>query len=191
VRPSPDYQHGDEGILDAGGAVVQSVDQVTLLSSADKLDSATVATPVLPLVKTVCDDDSVLAGGGVCATTADTAPVTTHRPVVWDISVVKSNVPDAPPELDFRATFARTLRCLASRVCTKWSMRSYPALTTCFSTVPHPECVAIISSVTSLASGSWTPTRVRLRSFIRSVSKRRFYYPYRYWFPPSRTITLP
>jgi hypothetical protein len=106
VRPSPDYQHGDEGILDAGGAVVQSVDQVTLLSSAAKLDSATVATPALPLVETVSDDDSVLAGGGVCATTADTAPVTTHRPVVWDIRVVKSNVPDAPPELDFRKDFA-------------------------------------------------------------------------------------
>jgi hypothetical protein len=32
--------------------------------------------------------------------------VTTHRPVVWDIRVVKSNVPDAPPDLDFRKYFA-------------------------------------------------------------------------------------
>jgi hypothetical protein len=106
VRPSSDYQHGDEGILDAGRAVEKRVNQVTLLSSAAKLDSATVATPALPLVETVSHDDPVLAGSGVCATTADTAPVTTHRPVVWDIRVGKSNVPDAPPELDFRKDFA-------------------------------------------------------------------------------------
>jgi hypothetical protein len=106
VSPSPDYQPGDEGLLDAGGAVVRSVDQVTLLSPAAKLDNAAVATPALPLVETVSDDDYVLAGDGICATSADTTPVTTHRPVVWDIRVVKSNVPDAPPDLDFRKYFA-------------------------------------------------------------------------------------
>jgi hypothetical protein len=106
VSPSPDYQLGDEGLLDAGGAVVRSVDQVTLLPPAAKLDSVTVTTPVLPLVETVSDDDSVLAGDGICATSADTAPVTAHRPIVWDIRVVKSNVPDAPPDLDFRKYFA-------------------------------------------------------------------------------------
>jgi hypothetical protein len=63
-------------------------------------------TPALPLVETVSNDDSVLAGDGICATSADTAPVTAHRPVVWDIRTVKSNVPDAPPDLDFRKYFA-------------------------------------------------------------------------------------
>ncbi len=73
---------------------------------ATKLDSGTDATPALPLVETAPDDESVLAGDGFSATSADTAPVTTHLPVVWDIRVVKSNVPDAPPDLDFRKDFA-------------------------------------------------------------------------------------
>jgi hypothetical protein len=97
------YLVDDDG---AGGAVVQSVDKVTLLPNAAKLDSATVATPALPLVETVSDDDSVLAGDDICATLADTAPMTTYRPVVWDIRVVKSNVPNAPPDPDFRKYFA-------------------------------------------------------------------------------------
>jgi hypothetical protein len=55
------------------GAVVRGVDQVTLLPSDAKLDSAAVASPALPFVETVSDDDSVLAVGATCATPADTA----------------------------------------------------------------------------------------------------------------------
>jgi hypothetical protein len=50
-------------------------------------ESATTATPALPIVDTISDDDSVLAGDAACATSVDTASVTTHRPVVWDIQV--------------------------------------------------------------------------------------------------------
>jgi hypothetical protein len=61
VCPSPDYQTGDEGLLDACGAVVRSVDQVALLSPAAESDSDTTASPTLPMVETVSDDDYVLA----------------------------------------------------------------------------------------------------------------------------------
>jgi hypothetical protein len=42
----------DEELLDEYGAVVRSVDRVTLLSPVAELDSATAATPVLPIVGT-------------------------------------------------------------------------------------------------------------------------------------------
>jgi hypothetical protein len=54
-----------------------------------QLDSATAATLALSIVDTVSDDDFVLAGDAICATSADTASVTTRRPVVWDICIVK------------------------------------------------------------------------------------------------------
>jgi hypothetical protein len=61
-------------------------DQV-ILPPAAELDGATAATPVLPIVETVSNDDFV---------DSDAACTTTHRPIVWDIAVVKSDVPDAP-----------------------------------------------------------------------------------------------
>jgi hypothetical protein len=70
------------------------------------LDSAISATPALPIVETVPDDDSVLAGDAACATSVDTASITTHRPVVWDIHVVNSDVPDAPVDPHFGKYFA-------------------------------------------------------------------------------------
>jgi hypothetical protein len=39
-------------------------------------------------------------------TSVDTASLTTHRPVVWDIPVVNSDVPDALEDLDFDKYFA-------------------------------------------------------------------------------------
>jgi hypothetical protein len=47
VCPLPDYQTGDEGLLDACRAVVQSVDQVALLSPAAESDSDTTASPTI------------------------------------------------------------------------------------------------------------------------------------------------
>jgi hypothetical protein len=105
VCPSPDYQPGDEGLLDECGVAVRSVDQVTLLPPAAELDSAAAANLALPIVETVCYDDSVLIGDAACATSADTASVITHRPILLDIRVVKSDVPDAPPDPDFDKSF--------------------------------------------------------------------------------------
>jgi hypothetical protein len=93
----------NEGLLDECGAVVRSVDRVTLLSPAAELDSATAATPVVPIVGTVCNDDSVLAGEVTCAASADTASMTTHRPIVSDIIQI--------------------LRRPDSSVCTNWRSR--------------------------------------------------------------------
>jgi hypothetical protein len=87
--------------LDERGAAVHSVDQVTLLPPADELDSAAATTPVLPIVETVPDDDSEHDDDDACATSVDTASLTTHRPVVWDINVVNSDVPDALEDPDF------------------------------------------------------------------------------------------
>jgi hypothetical protein len=67
---------------------------------------STAATPALPFVENVSDDDSGLAGDATCATSADTAFVRTHRPVVWDIRVVNSDVPDAPSDPDSDKYFA-------------------------------------------------------------------------------------
>jgi hypothetical protein len=69
------------------------------------LDSASAVTPALPIVETVSDDDSVLAGDATCATSADTASVTTHYPIFWYIRVVTSDIPDAPPDPDFAKYF--------------------------------------------------------------------------------------
>jgi hypothetical protein len=99
----------DEGPLDECWAVVRSVDRVPLLSPAAELDSATAATPVLPIVGTVCNDDSVLAGDVTCAASADTASMTTHRPIVYDIWLDKSDV--------------QILRRPDSSVCTNWRSR--------------------------------------------------------------------
>ena len=60
----------DEGLLDESGTVVRSVDKVTLLLPVAEFDSATSANPGLPIVGTVCDNDSVLAGDVTCATSA-------------------------------------------------------------------------------------------------------------------------
>jgi hypothetical protein len=68
------------------------LDQVTLLPPAAQLDSAAADIAALLVV---------LAGDATCATSADTASVTTHRPVVLDIRVVNSDVPDAPVDPDF------------------------------------------------------------------------------------------
>jgi hypothetical protein len=104
--PSPNYQPGDEGLLDECGTIVRSVDQVTLLLPDAVLDSAAAATPALPIVETVSDDDSVLAGDATCTTPADTASVTTHRPFAWDVRVAKSDVPNTPSGSDFDKCFA-------------------------------------------------------------------------------------
>jgi hypothetical protein len=146
------------------------------------LDSATVATPALPLVETVSDDDFVLAGDGVCATSAGSAPVKARSPVVWDILVAKSNVPDAPQDLDFRKYFA-----LSS-----------------FSRVHQLE-YAFVPDIYDM-SGDGAPLRIcrdhKLRDFAsfglpdsdegwvallsKAYQRHRFYY--RYWLPPSRTL---
>jgi hypothetical protein len=68
---------------------------------AAEFGSATAATPALPIVETVSDDDSVLARDATCATSTDTASGTTHRPIVWSIRVVKSDVPDARPKYGY------------------------------------------------------------------------------------------
>jgi hypothetical protein len=69
------------------------------------LDSDATTTPVLPIVKTVPDNDSVHDGDDACATSVDTASLTTHRPVVCDIHVVNSDVPDAPEDPIFNEDF--------------------------------------------------------------------------------------
>jgi hypothetical protein len=68
--------------------------------------AAAAATPALLIVKTVPDDDPVHEGDVACATSLDTASMTTHRPVLWDIHVVNSDVPDALEDLDFDKYFA-------------------------------------------------------------------------------------
>jgi hypothetical protein len=169
-----------DGLLDEYGAAVRSVGQDTLLPPATELDNAAAAAvtnPALPTVDTVSDDDSVLAGDATCATSADNTSVITQRPIVWDIRVVKSDVP-MHPQIPF---LTNTLRRLVSLVCTSWrkSMRSYPIPTTRLSTVSIITC-CLCSTFTSrtllqpitmiwvftrsrrsllLASGSWTPTR--------------------------------
>jgi hypothetical protein len=63
------------------------------------VDSAAAATPALPIVETVSYGDSVLAGDATCATPVDIASeIIPRRPIVWDIRVVKSDVPNAPPD---------------------------------------------------------------------------------------------
>jgi hypothetical protein len=101
VWPSPDYQPGEVGLIDECGAAVRSVDQVALLPPAAKLDSATAAAPTLPIVETVSDDGFMLIGDATCATSADTASLITHRPNLWHIRVVKSDVPNATRDLVF------------------------------------------------------------------------------------------
>jgi hypothetical protein len=81
--------------------VVRSVDQITLLPPATELDSATNATPELTCVKTISEDDSVLAGDALCVTSADPAFVSTHRSVVWKIRADNSDAFDTLPDLDF------------------------------------------------------------------------------------------
>jgi hypothetical protein len=108
VSPSPDYQPGDEGLLDECAAAVRSVDQITLLLPAAELDSAGAAaaaaaaaaatTPALPIVETVSYDGSVLARKATCATSVDTTSEIAHRPIVWDIRDIKGDVPNAPPD---------------------------------------------------------------------------------------------
>jgi hypothetical protein len=99
-------QFGDEGLLDERGAAVHSVDQVTLLPPAAELDSAATTTPALPVVETAPDDDSVHDGDDAYATSVDTASLTAHRPVVLDIHVVNSDVPDALEDPDINKCFA-------------------------------------------------------------------------------------
>lgn len=109
---SLDYQTGDDGLLDTCRVVVRNVDQVTLLSPASELDSYcrsllnwTVLPPPLLhslssrlyLTTNVC-----FLCDATCATSSDTASATTHRPIL----VVKSGVPDAPPDHDFDKYFA-------------------------------------------------------------------------------------
>ena len=53
---------GDEELPNEYGAAVRSVDQVALLSTTAELDSATAATPALPIVETVSGNDTVLTG---------------------------------------------------------------------------------------------------------------------------------
>jgi hypothetical protein len=53
------------------------------------------------LVETVPDDDSMHDGNNGCATSVDTASLTAHRPVVWDLRVVNSDVPNALEDPDF------------------------------------------------------------------------------------------
>jgi hypothetical protein len=82
VHLSPDCQSGDEGLVDACWSAIRRDDQVTLLPPAAELDSAAAATPALPIVEAVSDDDSVLTGDATCATSANTDSVITHRPLV-------------------------------------------------------------------------------------------------------------
>jgi hypothetical protein len=93
VSPSLDHQPGDKGLLDEHGAAVHSVDQVTLLPPAEGLDSTAAATPELPIVETVPDDDFVHDGSDACATSVGTASLTTHRQVVWDILLLIATSP--------------------------------------------------------------------------------------------------
>jgi hypothetical protein len=65
-----------------------------LLPPAAELDSATAATPTLSVVKTVSDNNLVLAGYATCATSVDTAFAITDRPTVWDYRAVKKEVPN-------------------------------------------------------------------------------------------------
>jgi hypothetical protein len=140
VRPSPDYQHGDEGILDAGRAVVQSVDQVTLLSPACLLNWTALPSPLLPYLSSRPYLTTILCLLAVVYAPQRRTPLLRqHTALSFGIPVLSRATSPMHPQ---SWTFARTLRCPASRVCANWSMRSYPALTTCFSTVPHPECVA-------------------------------------------------
>ena len=96
MSPSSDYQPWDEGLLNGCVEAVRSVDQVTLLPPAAELDSAAAATPALPIVKTVPNDDTVLAGDAACPTSVDTASKTTHRRVVWNTHIVNGDVPMHP-----------------------------------------------------------------------------------------------
>jgi hypothetical protein len=48
----------------------------------------------------------MLSGDPKCAASVDTASTTTHSPIVWDIRVVKSDVPNAPPHPVFDKYFA-------------------------------------------------------------------------------------
>jgi hypothetical protein len=109
VCPSPDYQPGDEGLLDECEIVVRSVDQVTRLTPAAEFEIGqryrNHSCTTYSIVKTVSDDDSVLAGDATRATSADAASATAHRPILWDIRVVKSEVTDAPLDPDFDKCF--------------------------------------------------------------------------------------
>jgi hypothetical protein len=86
--------------------IVRSVDQVPLLPPAADLDRATVATPALPLAGTVSDDDYVLADNSICATSGDIALAAIPCPVIWEINVFESEIPNARHDPDFDKYFA-------------------------------------------------------------------------------------
>jgi hypothetical protein len=72
---------------------VRSVDQDTLLRPAscrirkrNRRQSCTTSR------RDLSDDEYVLAGDAICVTSVDSASATAHRPAVWDIRVVKSDV---------------------------------------------------------------------------------------------------
>ncbi len=55
-------------------------------------------------------DDSVFGADAACATSVDTASITTDRQVVWDIHVANGDVTDAPAAQDFDIRFSRMHR---------------------------------------------------------------------------------
>jgi hypothetical protein len=87
-----------------------NVGQVTLLLPTAGLDSATATAPGIPIVGTISDDDSMVTSDATCATSADTASVIAQRPLVWNIRVVKSDIPCTA-----KPGFLRVSRCVRIR----------------------------------------------------------------------------
>jgi hypothetical protein len=154
------------------------------------LDSAAAATPALYVVKTTSDDDSVLAGDATCAISAGTASVITHRSIVWEIRVVKKDVPNAPPDSVSDQFFASSgISCVhqveeenqffaSSGISCVHQLEEVDTFVsdtnTTFIDGIDPYMIYMfdlhVFDSAQTASGSWIPTRFGLRSSTRSVT---------------------